>query len=726
MTTAAQNSKQILAQKGTAATPSFSFLGGNTTGAYLAGTNQYGIATAGVNAVTIDASQNVTITNALTIGSLVTPTVVGGTTASSSLTLKSTSGVGTSDSILFKVGNNGATTALTIDTSGNASLAANLTFSGTGQRITGDFSNATFVNRLAFQTSTANSNTNVYAIPNGTGVASGWNAWNNSDPTNASYIRILANSTSYTAVESGKAGTGTYLPMTFFTGGSEQMRIGATAGTDLGTVGIGYSTLTGVGLNGLAVAGNVGIGTSSPGSYGAKFAVSDGTVVIVVNPYAAGLTGYVGTSTNHALALATNNLERMRIDSSGNVGIGTSSPGNKLTVAAAGTYQVRVISTTGGTEYYDFGRDPSDGLFAINGAQTTFVGYKWNINGSERMRIDSSGNVGIGTSSPSSYGGTYKKVLSISLTDQNLTLGAYYQGGIGQYSFINSSTGTASAAADLAFQAGSSETMRITSSGNVGIGTASPASYGLLAVKKDQTADTAITVSNAGTANAATTMSFSLNEAGTSQGWLRRYRDGTANTEIGFSDALLFTGNVTGSKAERMRIDSSGNLLVGTTSAAGNGFTLYPFGSGGGPLLVWNRATTTNSTTACEFRNATVSSGAITYTNTTTTYGTSSDYRLKHSVTPIITGLATVAALKPVTYKWNADNSDGEGFIAHELQSVIPHAVTGEKDAVDADGKPIHQGVDYSKIVVHLVAAIQELSAKNDALEARLAKLENV
>jgi len=90
----------------------------------------------------------------------------------------------------------------------------------------------------------------------------------------------------------------------------------------------------------------------------------------------------------------------------------------------------------------------------------------------------------------------------------------------------------------------------------------------------------------------------------------------------------------------------------------------------------------------------------------------------------MITGLATVAALKPVTYKWNADNSDGEGFIAHELQAVIPHAVTGEKDAVDADENPIHQGVDYSKIVVHLVAAIQELSAKNDALEARLAIIE--
>jgi hypothetical protein len=88
------------------------------------------------------------------------------------------------------------------------------------------------------------------------------------------------------------------------------------------------------------------------------------------------------------------------------------------------------------------------------------------------------------------------------------------------------------------------------------------------------------------------------------------------------------------------------------------------------------------------------------------------------------TGLATIDALKPVTYDWISDKSVGEGFIAHELAEVIPLAVTGEKDAVDDDGKPRHQGVDYSKIVVHLVAACQELSAKNDALEARLAALE--
>ena len=80
--------------------------------------------------------------------------------------------------------------------------------------------------------------------------------------------------------------------------------------------------------------------------------------------------------------------------------------------------------------------------------------------------------------------------------------------------------------------------------------------------------------------------------------------------------------------------------------------------------------------------------------------------------------LAKVALLKPCTYKWNADNSDGQGFIAHELAEVVPQCVTGEKDAVDADGKPIHQGIDVSFLVATLTAALQELNAKFDAYVA--------
>ncbi len=87
--------------------------------------------------------------------------------------------------------------------------------------------------------------------------------------------------------------------------------------------------------------------------------------------------------------------------------------------------------------------------------------------------------------------------------------------------------------------------------------------------------------------------------------------------------------------------------------------------------------------------------------------------------------LARIAALKPVTYKWNLDGSAAEGFIAHELAEVCPDAVIGEKDAVDADGKPIYQGIDTSFLVATLTAAIQELKAELDSVKTELATLKN-
>jgi len=173
-------------------------------------------------------------------------------------------------------------------------------------------------------------------------------------------------------------------------------------------------------------------------------------------------------------------------------------------------------------------------------------------------------------------------------------------------------------------------------------------------------------------------------------------------------------------------LDTSGNLLVGTTSAGGNGLSVQPRSSGSNTTtcIIWNRASTSNYGNLCSFQNGGSEIGTIAMTNTTVSYNNASDYRLKHAVEPLSSGLITILALNPVSYKWVSDDSLGEGFIAHELAEVVPLAVNGEKDAVNEDGSIKPQSVDYSKIVVHLVAAIQELSAKNDALEARLAALE--
>jgi hypothetical protein len=110
-------------------------------------------------------------------------------------------------------------------------------------------------------------------------------------------------------------------------------------------------------------------------------------------------------------------------------------------------------------------------------------------------------------------------------------------------------------------------------------------------------------------------------------------------------------------------------------------------------------------------------------TGHTVAYTTSSDYRLKENIQRMTGALDKVSALNPVTYTWKIDGSDGQGFIAHELAEVVPQCVTGEKDAVDADGNPQYQGIDTSFLVATLTAAIQELKAELDATKAEVAAL---
>jgi hypothetical protein len=149
----------------------------------------------------------------------------------------------------------------------------------------------------------------------------------------------------------------------------------------------------------------------------------------------------------------------------------------------------------------------------------------------------------------------------------------------------------------------------------------------------------------------------------------------------------------------------------------------------GGPL---NAATTGTTVVFCAFQyggNTTgtrTTVGDIATTGTSTVYNTSSDYRLKEDIAPMTGALAKVAQLNPVTYKWKVNGENGEGFIAHELQAVVPEAVTGDKDGVYPDGTPKYQGVDTSFVVATLTAAIKEQQALIEALTARVAALEAV
>jgi Chaperone of endosialidase len=116
--------------------------------------------------------------------------------------------------------------------------------------------------------------------------------------------------------------------------------------------------------------------------------------------------------------------------------------------------------------------------------------------------------------------------------------------------------------------------------------------------------------------------------------------------------------------------------------------------------------------------------GSITTTSAATAYNTSSDVRLKHAIAALTGALDRVRALRPVSFKWQADDSPGVGFLAHELQQTIPEAVTGEPDAVNDDGSVKPQQVDHSKLVPWLTSAVQALLARVETLEAQVAALQ--
>jgi hypothetical protein len=457
------------------------------------------------------------------------------------------------------------------------------------------------------------------------------------------------------------------------------------------------------------------------------------------------------TASGQPITFTASASERMRLTSTG-LGIGTSSPSYKLDVTGV----IRVTSDNQSEGILINGNDNANvnlrmvnsgtggenwqTQVGVNGASNANYVLRCNTTSLNVAQFNSAGNLGLGVA-PSAWSGftAFEGARGSSLSfntssDQTfLTSAAYYNAGWkytsgrvaaqygvenGQHKWYYAAAGTAGNAITF------TQAMTLDASGRLGLGTTSP-SY----TQQIQSATTS--------SGATPAFNLVINRQNSATEGLFLGMDGNNDSVIASNNgALRFGTVVTGTFGEKARITSDGNLLVGQTSdtatslsgigVTGNNRTITAYTSAGASAGTVLHARRDSDGNAVQFVYGSWSSfvGSISVTSSATAYNTSSDYRLKNTIAPMTGALAKVALLKPCTYKWNADGSDGEGFIAHELAEVVPQCVTGEKDAVDEDGSIKPQGIDTSFLVATLTAAIQEAHGLIKSLETRITALE--
>ena len=440
---------------------------------------------------------------------------------------------------------------------------------------------------------------------------------------------------------------------------------------------------------------------------------------------------------------------KMTILNSGAIGIDNSSPSFKLDIGQSlndnnafrinGLYSNVLFSgnvavPTGGVGLWNFintGTNATTRFYvqdANNLSDRLTFRFTGNGGSKEILSGTSTGYIGIGTSAPSRplhvAAASSTAIVTLQRTNENTT------GGLGALQWTASddhSVASISVVGDgnnegghMDFRTTSAATnndpysnsylpvrMRISSTGNVGIGTTN-ISEKLEVVGGD--ANGTVRISANETDSCFLTIGASTTETRI-----------VSSSYGSFGHLTFYTGG-----QHRMRIQSSGNVLIGKTSAGVNtaGLELNPVGlvqasrSGNLPLLV-NRLTSDG--TVVSIRKDNVQRGSISVSGSTTSYNTSSDYRLKENVVDMTGALDRVEQLQPKRFNFISDaETTVDGFIAHEVQSVIPEAITGEKDAVDEDGNPEYQGIDQSKIVPLLVGAIKELKAEIETLKSQI------
>jgi hypothetical protein len=491
----------------------------------------------------------------------------------------------------------------------------------------------------------------------------------------------------------GDTNTGIFFPaadtIAFAEGGTESMRINS--------------------------AGNLVVG-GTDASYG-KFSVRNGYIYVnedgvntqqiyIRSNYISGVPA-IQVATVHPLAFVAGNTEYMRITATGNVGIGTASPSQKLT--------------------------------AYNGSSRTLIRAASDLNFSGAY---------LGTATATNRGASLELLTHANSTDAGGWKQQVAVDVTGNYDLTFSYASPASTYAGLSY----TERMRLNESGNLGLGVTPNTWY---SAWKALQGGTSFAIASAGQGM------YNVNNAylNSSVTWIYT-TTGTASYTQQYGGAHYWYTAPSGTAGnaitwtQAMTLDASGNLLVGTTGTGFSNTNGVDFNRNGQVYFNHVSGSPTGLAYAL-FGLAASSIGSITQSGTTAVaYNTSSDYRLKENIAPMTGALETVAKLKPVTYNWKVDGSDGQGFIAHELQEVVPDCVTGKKDAteeqeyeispaipavLDEEGNvvteevpavmgtrtvPVYQGIDTSFLVATLTAAIQEQQAMIDELKAKVAALE--
>jgi len=489
-------------------------------------------------------------------------------------------------------------------------------------------------------------------------------------------------------------------------GGIPLVSLNETSGNSRDGLYLTYTGTTNLGVNVLKISdaskthllvrgdGNVGIGTTSPSE---KLEVKDGSIrTTTLNSFSNLISGRASVP----------NVSGYNI-------------GGLLFQA----YRTGTTYATGAAiySYSDGGAWTSTSVPSYLSFHTAAVGA---VNTTERMTIDSSGRVGINRVPPAG-------ALSLEvMAPTGYSLGAGFHSLVAQstieFKDINTTANykvrIGSETDDLVMFAGGSLRMRIDSSGNVGIGVSPDEIFHIKATNAPTIRIESGDASGASGEIIGEVDFWGNDFSGTgrdSRAFVRaEYEDAFARAALVFG-----SGDYNSTATERMRITSGGDVLFGTqgtpdgTTYYGSGF--IPVSTDKVQLRMASSSTVAGSLLTFHNPNGTV--GNITITGTSTAYNTSSDYRLKENVVPMEGALDRVDALKPSRFNFIADaDKTVDGFLAHEVAEVVPEAISGEKDAVDEEGNAIYQGIDQSKLVPLLVGAIQELRAEIETLKSQI------